>query len=89
LFQTAHGPDRYVHPLGDDGLGAKPASMGENDMAILDNVFVEQNASLGIAQQACQRRLAVEKREIAQILTVMLDQIEGIEDRGMRCAPSA
>jgi hypothetical protein len=57
--------------------------MGENDRAILGNVFAERDARLDIAQQARQRRFAVEEREIAQILSTLLDQIEGIEDRLM------
>ncbi len=44
---------------------------------------------LGIAQQSRQRVLAVEERAIAQVLTVVLDQVECIEDRGMRGLPSA
>jgi hypothetical protein len=45
-------------------------------------VFVQQDADLGIAQQARQRGLAVEERQIAQILAIMLDQVERVEDRG-------
>jgi hypothetical protein len=41
--------------------------------------------SLGIAQQPRQRSLAVKEREIAHILAVVLDQVEGIED----CSSSA
>ena len=36
LIQTGH-----IYPLGDDALGAKPASVGENRSAVLRNVFVE------------------------------------------------
>jgi hypothetical protein len=49
---------------------------------ILGDVFVQQDACLSIAQQPRQRRLPVEKREIAQILAIMLDNVEGIEDLG-------
>ena len=35
-----------INALGDDALGAKPASVCENDRAIL--VFVERDAGLGI-----------------------------------------
>jgi hypothetical protein len=73
------------HPLGDDALGAEPAGLGEHDRAIRGDVLVEQNASLDTMQQMRQCRLAVEERAIAQILAiVMLDQIEGIQARGMR-----
>jgi hypothetical protein len=36
-----------VHPLGDDALSAKSASVRENDRTILSDVFVEQDAHLG------------------------------------------
>jgi hypothetical protein len=67
LIQTGHGSDRQgpVHPLGDDPLGAKPASMFEHGRPIPGEVFVEKNARLGIAQQSRQRSLPVEKRVIA------------------------
>src|SRR5258708_7792512 len=51
-----------VHPLGDDTLGAKPASVLEHGRAIFGDVFVEQDASLDTAQQSRQRGLAVDKR---------------------------
>ena len=63
--------------------------MRENGRAILGDVFVEQNAGLGIAQQSRQRRLAVEKWAISQVLTIMLDKVKGVEDRLMRSVPSA
>jgi|SRR5215831_7801553 len=50
--------------LGHDALGAKPAS-------VLGDVFVEQEAHLGVARQPRQWSLAVEEQAIAQILTVM------------------
>jgi hypothetical protein len=42
-------------------------------------------SALAITQQARQLRLPVQEWEIAQILTIMLDQIEGAEDRSVRC----
>jgi hypothetical protein len=57
--------------------------MGEHDGPILGNVFVQQDTGLGVAQQALQRGLAVEEWTIAHILAVMLDEVEGIEDRGI------
>src|SRR5258708_6691246 len=41
----------------------------------------EHDASLTIAQQSSQRGLAVEKRTIPQILAIVLDEVEGVEDR--------
>jgi len=63
--------------------------MLEHRSAVLGNVFVEQDARLDMAQQPRQRGFAVEEWTIAQILAVMLDQIEGIEDRGTRGVPLA
>jgi hypothetical protein len=54
------GSIRSVYPLGDDALGAKPTSMIENSRAIFGDVFVEQDASVGVAQQPCRGVLAVE-----------------------------
>jgi hypothetical protein len=50
--------------------------MFEHRRAIPDDVFVEPDANLSIAQQSSQRGLAIEKRAIAQILAVMLDQVK-------------
>src|SRR5258708_9344849 len=68
-----------VHPLGDDTLGAKPASVRKYGRAILGDVFVKQDAGLGIAQQSRKHGLAIEKRPIAQVLAIVLDQIKGVE----------
>jgi len=58
-------------PARDDALGAKPASVGENRRAVLRNVFVEQDAGLDTAQQLHQRGLPVEKRAIAQMISIV------------------
>jgi putative intracellular protease/amidase len=68
----------------DDAFSTDSAGMFEHRRAIPGDVFVEHDARLGIAQQSRQRGLAVEKRAIAQILAIALDQVEGIEDRLMR-----
>jgi hypothetical protein len=64
---------------------AEPASMGEHARPILGSVFVEKDGSLGIAEQSRQRRLAIEERKTTQVLPIMLDQVEGVEDRGLCC----
>jgi hypothetical protein len=68
-----------------DVLGAEPARMSEHSQPIFNNVFVEQNASLDTAQQARQRRLPVQEWKFAKILAIMLDKVEGVEDRGSCC----
>jgi hypothetical protein len=45
------------------------------------DVFVEPDARFSIAQQPRQCGLAFEEREIAQVLAIVLDQVEGIQDR--------
>jgi hypothetical protein len=60
---------------------AKLARMGEDSRTILGDVFVEQDARLDATQEARQRCLAVKEGALAQILAIMLDQVEGIEDR--------
>jgi hypothetical protein len=56
--------------------------MGEHAQPILDDVLVNQDARFGLARQPRQRRLSVQEWEIAQILAVRLDQVEGLADRG-------
>jgi hypothetical protein len=51
--------------------------MGEDGKAIFGNVFVQQDTDLGITQEPRQRGLPVQERAIAQILAIMLDQVEG------------
>jgi len=51
--------------------------MLEHCRTIPDDVFIQKDARVGIAQQARQRRLAVEEWTLAQIVAVMLDQVEG------------
>jgi hypothetical protein len=50
------GPIDAIDPLGHDALGANPAIVRECGKPILDNVFVQQDACLNIAQQVRQRR---------------------------------
>ena len=73
LIHTGHGPRSIgaVDPLGDEAFGAKPAGVLEHNRAVLSNVFVEQDASLSIAQEPRQLGLAVKEREIAQILAIV------------------
>jgi hypothetical protein len=49
-------------------------------------VLVEQDPALASLVSRASTGLAVEERPISQILPVMLDQVEDIEDRGMRWA---
>jgi hypothetical protein len=71
-----------VDLLGHDALDTKPTSMLEDGRAISGDVFIEQDANLGIAQQPRQRGLAVKKRTVPQIISVM----SGRRRRGSRYA---
>jgi hypothetical protein len=64
-----------------------PTSMRENGRPIFDNVFIKQDASLSIAQQPRQRSLPAQEWKITQILAVMLDNVEGVEDRSSSGLP--
>ncbi len=57
--------------------------MFEHRRTIPGDVFIEQDVSVSTAQQSRQGRLALEEREIPQILTIVLDQVEGVENRAM------
>jgi hypothetical protein len=45
------GSIRAIDPLRHNALGAEPARMGEDSRPIFGNVFIEQDADLGTAQQ--------------------------------------
>jgi hypothetical protein len=72
-----------VNSLGNDTLGAKLTSVRKDGKPILGEVFVQQDAGLDATQEARQRCLSVKEGALAQILAVVLDQVEGIEYRGM------
>jgi hypothetical protein len=86
LIQTRQGPDRYVLSTFFDMMPSAPSRQA-CARPILGDVLVQQDAGLAVslitaAQQSRQRSLAVEERKITQILAIMLDQVEGAEDRG-------
>jgi hypothetical protein len=67
-------------------VSAKPAGMCEDDRAVPSDVFVEQDASLGIAQESRQSCLAFEKRAIAQnhplaIATTYAEPVAAVGER--------
>jgi hypothetical protein len=66
----------------------KPTGGLKRRRTILRNVFVEHDARLGLAQPR-QRGLAVEEPEIAQVLTIVLDKVKGLEDCRTRSLASA
>jgi hypothetical protein len=55
--------------------------MGEHGRPIISDVLVEQDARGVMAQQSRECGFAFQKREIAQILAIMLDKVERVEDR--------
>jgi hypothetical protein len=76
------GPVGAFDPLRNDALRPNAASVRKDGWAIYSGVFINQDARFGLAQQARQRGFAVEKRQIAQILAIMLDQVECRRDCG-------
>jgi hypothetical protein len=63
--------------------------VGEDGRAVFSNVLVDQDSRLNIAQEPCQGSLSVKEREIAQILAIVLDQVERVQHRAMRGFPTA
>ena len=83
LIQTRHRPDRYVPSIFFDTMPSAPSwHAWANMVSHLHNALVKQDACLGVGQQWRQRSLPVQEREIAKILGIMFDQVEGVEDRG-------
>jgi hypothetical protein len=79
-------PISTIHLLRDDAFGAKPTSVRKDGSAVFSNVFVEKDAGRTIAQEPRQRSFPVQEREVAKSL---FDQVECIDDRGVRCLSSA
>jgi hypothetical protein len=71
-------------PENEQGLNKMPS---RETSLLVGNVFVKQDACLGVAQQPRQRGLSVQEWEIAQILAIVLDQVKGIEDCNMGRRP--
>jgi hypothetical protein len=61
----------------------------EDGGTVLGDVFVQQDAGLGISQQPRQFGLTFEERAVVQLLAIVPDEVEGIEDRGSRSPLSA
>jgi hypothetical protein len=55
--------------------------MGEGGRPIFCDVLVEHDATLSIAQESRQRSLPFQERKLTQILAIVLDKVEGAEDR--------
>jgi hypothetical protein len=85
--RTSTGSIGAIDLLRHDALDAN-ARMSEHGRPILGDVFVNQDVTLSIEQQPRQRGLAFMKRVIAQIVAIMLDQVEGVEDRGSSGLPT-
>jgi hypothetical protein len=83
LIQTGTGRfDTGIDLLRHDALGAEPASIREDGRVIPGKVSVEKDAPLRSRAADAARAGSVQEWEIAQILAIVLDQIEGVEDRG-------
>src|SRR5262249_12080928 len=66
-------------------LQAWPNTVG----AIAFHVFVEPDAGAGIGHDRCERGLADLKRITPQVVAVLLDQVEGVQERAVVMAAVA
>ena len=53
--------------------------MGEDGRAIALDMLIEPHAGSGLGQDRCERGLADLKRIAPQVVTVQLDQVEGVQ----------
>ena len=54
--------------------------MGEDGWAVALHVFVEPYAGARLGHNRCERGLADLKRVAPQVITVQLDEVEGVEE---------
>ena len=85
-----------IRPLRYDALQPHAADMGEHGRAVTRQMLSEPDGSpLGPAEQFGEPPLAIDQRQVAQVVAVMLDQVECEQhhlmagtDAWMRCAAS-
>jgi hypothetical protein len=63
--------------------------MGENGGSVRFNMLVKPEAGSGLGQDGSERSLAHLKRVSAQVVTVQLDEVEGIEEDARVVPPVA
>jgi hypothetical protein len=74
------GPVARVLPLRHDALKAHLASVREHERAVLlVEVLIEARPGRRASEQAGKRRLAHRERITPHVLTIELDQVEGVE----------
>src|SRR6516162_5730758 len=85
----APGTVSGVLALRDDAFEAKLAGMGEDGRAVAFHVFVEPDAGAGLGHDRRERGLADLKRIAPQVIAVLLDEIEGVQERAIIMAAVA
>ena len=69
--------------LGHDALQPHLARMGENGGSVRFDVLVEPDAGSGLGQDGSERSLAHLKWVPPQVVTVELDEVEGVEEHAL------
>jgi hypothetical protein len=71
-----------IRPLRDDTLQPHPADMLEHGRAVAGQMLNElDRPPLGPADQLCQPPLSLDRRQVAKVVALMLDQVEGVQHR--------
>src|SRR5208337_3705824 len=67
-----------------DAFEAEPAGVPEHDLAVLVEMAAVAQRSGAVAEDRLQKPLALDKRRLAQIEAVQVEEIEGVEDEAVR-----
>src|SRR5262249_13379807 len=80
LSQSGDRPKRVerVLPFRDDALNPKLAGVPKNSLAVALHVLVKSDARVSLGQHHLQCSLAALKRIGPQVVTIQLDQVEGV-----------
>jgi hypothetical protein len=82
LSQWGERPERWVESLRFDTIAfeAELTGKGEDGRAVAFDILVESNAGAGLGHHGNEPRLADLKRITPQVVTIQLDQVEGVEE---------
>src|SRR5262249_27138504 len=72
------GAVERVLPFRDDALNPELAGVPKNSLAVALHVLVKSDARVSLGQHHLQCSLAALKRIGAQVVTIQLDQVEGV-----------
>jgi hypothetical protein len=89
LVLGSPGTVERAEPLRNDPFAAELAGVLIDDIAVADEMLVDDDARMRAAHQFRQRSLALFERRPAQIIAVEFDQVESTEQGGVVVAPGA